>query len=129
MGVPVSIRLDDDVRDELEAQAPARGVGRPICATSPRRRLGRHGARVSARRVPLSARMPLPRPMGELSTTVGARRGPMLANRQAACPAGWPDRARRLARRRASPGAEQAPAGGCRGRTPARRWKRTLRRS
>jgi len=27
MGVPVSIRLDDDVRDELEAQARARGVG------------------------------------------------------------------------------------------------------
>jgi predicted transcriptional regulator len=27
MGVPVSIRLDDDVRNELEAQARARGVG------------------------------------------------------------------------------------------------------
>jgi predicted transcriptional regulator len=27
MGVPISIRLDDDVRDELEAQARARGVG------------------------------------------------------------------------------------------------------
>lgn len=27
MGVPVSIRLDDDVRDELEAQARARGIG------------------------------------------------------------------------------------------------------
>ena len=27
MGVPISIRLDDDVRDELEAQAHARGVG------------------------------------------------------------------------------------------------------
>jgi hypothetical protein len=27
MGVPVSIRLDDDVRDELEAQARALGVG------------------------------------------------------------------------------------------------------
>ncbi len=27
MGVPISIRLDDDVRDELEAQAKARGVG------------------------------------------------------------------------------------------------------
>lgn len=27
MGVPISLRLDDDVRDELEAQARARGVG------------------------------------------------------------------------------------------------------
>jgi hypothetical protein len=27
MGAPISIRLDDDVRDELEAQARARGVG------------------------------------------------------------------------------------------------------
>ena len=27
MGVPVSIRLDDDVRDELETQARARGIG------------------------------------------------------------------------------------------------------
>jgi GNAT superfamily N-acetyltransferase len=27
MGVPISIRLSDDVRDELEAQARARGVG------------------------------------------------------------------------------------------------------
>lgn len=27
MGVPISIRLDDDVRDELEVQARARGVG------------------------------------------------------------------------------------------------------
>jgi isopentenyl diphosphate isomerase/L-lactate dehydrogenase-like FMN-dependent dehydrogenase len=27
VGVPISIRLDDDVRDELEAQAKARGVG------------------------------------------------------------------------------------------------------
>jgi GNAT superfamily N-acetyltransferase len=27
MGVPVSIRLDDDVRVELEAEARARGVG------------------------------------------------------------------------------------------------------
>jgi hypothetical protein len=27
MGIPISIRLDDDVRDELEAQARARGVG------------------------------------------------------------------------------------------------------
>jgi len=27
MGVPISIRLDDDVRDELEAQARLRGVG------------------------------------------------------------------------------------------------------
>lgn len=27
MGVPISIRLDEDVRDELEAQARARGVG------------------------------------------------------------------------------------------------------
>lgn len=27
MGVPVSIRLDDDVRNELEAQARSRGIG------------------------------------------------------------------------------------------------------
>jgi predicted transcriptional regulator len=27
MGMPISIRLDDDVRDELEAQAKARGIG------------------------------------------------------------------------------------------------------
>jgi GNAT superfamily N-acetyltransferase len=27
MGVPLSIRLDDDVRIELEAQARARGIG------------------------------------------------------------------------------------------------------
>jgi hypothetical protein len=27
MGLPVSIRLDDDVRDELEAQARVRGIG------------------------------------------------------------------------------------------------------
>ena len=27
MGVPISIRLDDDVRDELEAQARGRGMG------------------------------------------------------------------------------------------------------
>jgi hypothetical protein len=27
MGVPISIRLDDDVRDELESQAQARGIG------------------------------------------------------------------------------------------------------
>ena len=27
MGLPISIRLDDDVRDELEAQARARGIG------------------------------------------------------------------------------------------------------
>jgi GNAT superfamily N-acetyltransferase len=27
MGVPISIRLDDDVRDELDAQAQARGIG------------------------------------------------------------------------------------------------------
>jgi hypothetical protein len=27
MGVPISIRLDDDARDELEAQARARGIG------------------------------------------------------------------------------------------------------
>jgi GNAT superfamily N-acetyltransferase len=27
MGVPISIRLDDDVREELEAQAQGRGVG------------------------------------------------------------------------------------------------------
>lgn len=27
MGVPVSIRLDDDVRHELEAQARSRGIG------------------------------------------------------------------------------------------------------
>ena len=27
MGVPISIRLDDDVRQELEAQAQSRGVG------------------------------------------------------------------------------------------------------
>ncbi|WP_428390843.1 hypothetical protein [Lichenicoccus sp.] len=27
MGVPISIRLDDDVRDELDAQARAHGIG------------------------------------------------------------------------------------------------------
>jgi predicted transcriptional regulator len=27
MGTPISIRLDDDVREELEAQARARGMG------------------------------------------------------------------------------------------------------
>ena len=27
MGEPISIRLDDDVRDELEAQARSRGIG------------------------------------------------------------------------------------------------------
>lgn len=27
MGVPISIRLDEEVRDELEAQAQARGIG------------------------------------------------------------------------------------------------------
>jgi GNAT superfamily N-acetyltransferase len=27
MGMPISVRLDDDVRDELEAQARARGIG------------------------------------------------------------------------------------------------------
>jgi GNAT superfamily N-acetyltransferase len=27
MGAPISIRLDDDVRDELDAQARARGIG------------------------------------------------------------------------------------------------------
>lgn len=27
MGVPISIRLDDEVRDELEVQARVRGVG------------------------------------------------------------------------------------------------------
>lgn len=27
MGVPISIRLDDDIRNELEAQAHARGIG------------------------------------------------------------------------------------------------------
>lgn len=27
MGVPISIRLDDDVREELESQARARGIG------------------------------------------------------------------------------------------------------
>lgn len=27
MGVPISIRLDDEVRDELEAQARSRGIG------------------------------------------------------------------------------------------------------
>jgi hypothetical protein len=27
MGVPISIRLDDDTRDELESQARAQGVG------------------------------------------------------------------------------------------------------
>jgi Ribbon-helix-helix protein, copG family len=27
MAMPISIRLDDDVRDELEAQARARGIG------------------------------------------------------------------------------------------------------
>ncbi|HEY6432211.1 MAG TPA: hypothetical protein VIZ17_09530 [Acetobacteraceae bacterium] len=27
MGVPISLRLDDDVRDELEAQARSRGIG------------------------------------------------------------------------------------------------------
>jgi len=27
MGMPVSVRLDDEVRDELEAQARSRGVG------------------------------------------------------------------------------------------------------
>ena len=27
MGVPISIRLDDDVRDELEAQARGQGIG------------------------------------------------------------------------------------------------------
>ena len=27
MGVPISIRLDDDVRHELEAQAQSRGIG------------------------------------------------------------------------------------------------------
>ena len=27
MGIPISIRLDDDVRAELEAQARARGIG------------------------------------------------------------------------------------------------------
>ena len=27
MGMPVSIRLDDDVRDELETQARTRGIG------------------------------------------------------------------------------------------------------
>jgi hypothetical protein len=27
VGLPVSIRLDDDVRDELEAQAKTRGIG------------------------------------------------------------------------------------------------------
>ena len=27
MGVPISIRLDDDVRDELESQARSQGIG------------------------------------------------------------------------------------------------------
>jgi hypothetical protein len=27
LGIPISIRLDDDVREELEAQARARGIG------------------------------------------------------------------------------------------------------
>ena len=27
MGVPISIRLDDDVRDELETQAHSQGIG------------------------------------------------------------------------------------------------------
>ena len=27
MGVPISIRLDDDVRDELEVQARSQGIG------------------------------------------------------------------------------------------------------
>ncbi len=29
MAIPISIHLDDDVRDELEAQARARGIGLP----------------------------------------------------------------------------------------------------
>jgi len=41
MGVPISIRLDDEVRDELEAQARSRGVGlatllRDLAATAAR---------------------------------------------------------------------------------------------
>lgn len=30
MGVPISIRLDDDVRDELEAQVHSQGIGLAI---------------------------------------------------------------------------------------------------
>ena len=36
MGVPISIRLDDDVRDELEAQARLRGDRFGDLATRPR---------------------------------------------------------------------------------------------
>ena len=44
MGVPISVRLDDDVRDELSAGPVAGSVWRPCCATSRRKpREGRAG--------------------------------------------------------------------------------------
>ncbi len=79
MGVPVSIRPDGDVRDELEAQARRNGVGlaTPL----------REGATDAARDAPASARRastwrlmsPAPRKAGP-STRIGARRGPMPAD-------------------------------------------------
>ncbi len=55
MGVPISIRLDDDIRDELDRQARARGVGlatllRDI-ATQAARDARRARIRVSSERV------------------------------------------------------------------------------
>jgi hypothetical protein len=57
MGVPISIRLDDDVRSELEAQARARGVGLATLL----RDLATEAAR-EGRRAPRSGRMSPRRP-------------------------------------------------------------------
>ena len=63
MGVPISIRLDDDVRTELEAQARARGIGlatllrdlATVAAREARRRRIREASAAVGRRVACSA--------------------------------------------------------------------------
>jgi hypothetical protein len=46
MGVPISIRLDDDIRDELEAQARSQGIGLATLL----RDLATHAAREAKRK-------------------------------------------------------------------------------
>lgn len=83
MGLPVSIRLDDDVRDELEAQARSRGIG---LATTLRARCG--GRASIARARPSAIGWPRTRKRGPF-TRSGGRRGPMSGeNKQLALSAG-----------------------------------------
>ena len=79
MGVPISIRLDDDVRDELEAQARSRGIGLATLLRDLATEAAREARRTRIRQASAAIGAHVATSVEGPSTTIGGRRAPMSA--------------------------------------------------